>query len=307
MAQRPIVPSLGTEAGGLLGPESDRALQQVLQSASGVLEARKAKEILQGALGGMDFSSFSGLGNLMEGIGTAYKAMAESQTMMTKQMLELMKDQKNGHQGNELLPALLALMNQQTQLIVTLLQEREKQSEERWRVLLEQIREYGERERQRLEAELERLKSSASPVEATLQGQVLPALVSKLAESWTADPITQLGKLAKQVQDLKALGSLFAGTDREEYTEGRLRWEELQLQKTKILREYEARLEEVRARREMWQNLPKVAQSAAEGFLRVLGGLGFVPVPHVNPEAEAMARALYEGREPREGRQEESA
>lgn len=294
MAQRPMVPTLGAVEGtGLLGPETDRALQQVLSSASGVLEARKAREVLKG-LTGLDSESFSGIGNLMEGVGSTFRAVAETQTKLMDTLMNWLKDNKSDGKSGEILTALLAIIQQNTQLIIGMMQEHAKQSEERWKALLEMIREEAERDRQRLEREIEQLRSSASPVEAAVQGQILPSLVQKLVDQWNADPLSQLGQLAKRVQELRAVGSLLGGGS-DEYTEGRLKWEELQIQKTRILREHEARMEEVRARREMWQNLPKAAQAAAEGVLKVLGGLGFVPVNTIPPEAEAAARAYLDG------------
>lgn len=303
MAQRPMVPNLGAlNSGSLLGPETDRALQQVLQSAQGVLEAKKTREIVQ-SLVGSEPPNLQGMGELMQGVGSAIRSVAEAQSVLTKQILENIKPNGDG-QRQDLVPLLIAMMQQHTQMLVTLLQEHVKQSEERWRMLLEAERERHERERQELKEELERAKSSVSPVDEVMQGKILPALLDKLTESWNSDPITQLGRLIKQAQDLKSLGSLLGGADKDEYSEGRLKWEELQIQKTRILREHEARLEELRARREFWQNLPKSAQAVAESVVRVLGGLGFVPANTIPPEAESAARSLLTGRPSSEGREE---
>ena len=108
-------------------------------------------------------------------------------------------------------------------------------------------------------------------------------------------PIDQLKELATVSDSLKgALGNVFGGQN-DEYSSGRLRWEEIQNDRLAISEKARWEMEDKKARRDFWKHMPAGVGAAAQQLVGALGSMGFGPINYVTPEADAAADQALQG------------
>ena len=287
MARIPV-PTLGMGTG--MGQVD---LSETLSKTKGIMDAVRANvdadavaKILRAAAGGGESGGSSipdGIGGLLQGVSGAFKGAIDVQTTLMQQMA------KGGSGGGDSMMMLLIMQitQQSSAMMMQMLMESRKESDNRWAGMIEMIQNHHAEKIEDM-----RSRMGASPLDQMVHGDVIPALIS----GWTQN---MNKSFADQVSDalavIEKLDTVRGRAQTDEYSPGRLRWEEIQNDRLKITEDGKTKKDEVQARRDFWKHMPSGVGRAAKEVVNVLGNMGFGPLNYITPEADAAADEALQG------------
>ena len=269
------MPKLGTMAGtGPVVPEQEMSglMGTARKAIADMGSAAALREMLSGlgAAGGKtnsaDSSVLGGVGQLIGGLGTAFKGMSETQTALFSSLLG--KNQGGGGDQSQLL------------MFMLLMQMMDK-SNERTEGAMARVLEMRDRTWEERYADLERRSgpSQADSVTQQLTAQMLAETMQRLRQP-PADPVDVLVNARERLQKLGVNASGLWGQP-DQYSEGYLRNRELDIQQQQIIAQYNA--EQTKAQSsaslagQLLEHGPKLLEAGVAGAIQTLAAAGKLP------------------------------
>jgi hypothetical protein len=271
------MPRMGTMAGagGPFSADDTGSLMDASRKAvSDIGAAVTLREMLSGlgAAGGKsssaDSSILGGVGQLVGGLGTAFKGMSETQQALFSSLMP----KQNGQGGD----------NNQMLMFMLLMQVMRDASESKESALAQVLQTINSSWEARYR-DLEQRSGPSQADQATHQitTQLLAGALQDLRKP-PADPVELLVNAKERLQKLGMGGGGLLGLGGEtQYTEGYLRNKELDIQVQKAIAEYSAQGESRKATTELTKAImeggPQLVQSLVVGTLQTLAALGYLP------------------------------
>lgn len=296
----PTMPKAGTMAAAGtagVGSQDVTSLMGTAREAIGNIgTAVSLREMLSGlgATGGgktnsADSSMLGGIGQLIGGMGTAFKGMSETQTALFSSLLG-----KNGGGGGDQNQMMMFV------LLMQIMKDSSDKSEGALARVLETINATWQQRYQDLEQRSG--PSQADSMSEQLTTQLLAESIQNLRKP-PDDPVDVLVNARERLQKLGVnAGGLFGQTD--QFSEGFLKNRELDLQQQRIISEYNAQQAKAQGSAQLAGQIlehgPKMLESAIAGAIQTLAATGKIPgvqvgyqqAPTPQPDApEAAAEA----------------
>lgn len=302
----PRAGTMGGAAGPFTANDTSSLMGTARQAVSDIGAAVTLKEMLSG-LGGAagksssaDSSVLGGVGQLIGGLGTAFKGMSETQTALFSSLLG---GKQGGGDQNQMLMFLM---------LMQVMQQANDRSESAMAKVLETMNKAWESRYSDLEQRSG--PSQADSMTQTLTTQLLAESISNLRKP-PADPVDVLANARERLQKLGVNGGgLFGLGAPDQYTEGYLRNRELDVQLQKTMAEFTAQGQQRQATADLVKAIgehgPNLMQTLTVSVIQTLAALGMVPTvqPGVgtaqigapaaaqySDEERAQARALLAG------------
>ncbi len=282
------MPKLGTMAGtGPVVPEQEMSglMGTARKAIADMGSAAALREMLSGlgAAGGKtnsaDSSVLGGVGQLIGGLGTAFKGMSETQTALFSSLLG--KNQGGGGDQSQLL------------MFMLLMQMMDK-SNERTEGAMARVLEMRDRTWEERYADLERRSgpSQADSVTQQLTAQMLAETMQRLRQP-PADPVDVLVNARERLQKLGVNGGgLFGQPD--QYSDGYLKNRQLDIELQRVIAAHSAEQTKAQSSANMAGTIlehgPKILQTAIEGAIQTLAAAGKLPGVQVVQQAAAPAQ-----------------
>lgn len=279
------MPRMGTMAGAaspFAAEDTGSLIDTTRKAVSDIGAAVTLREMLSGlgAAGGGgktssgDSSILGGVGQLVGGLGTAFKGMSETQTALFSSLLG--KNQGGGDQNQMLMFVLL----------MQVMQQGNERAEGAMAKVLETINTTWEARYKDLEQ-----RSGPSQADQVTHQLTTSLLAEAIQQSRRppADPIETLIGARERLQKLGVnAGGLFGGAP-DQYTEGYLRHRELHNDLQKVIAQYSWQGQQRQATVELTKAIleggPQLVQSLVVGTLQTLAGLGYLPGIQAGPGA----------------------
>ena len=282
------MPKLGTMAGtGPVVPEQEMSglMGTARKAIADMGSAAALREMLSGlgAAGGKtnsaDSSVLGGVGQLIGGLGTAFKGMSETQTALFSSLLG--KNQGGGGDQSQLL------------MFMLLMQMMDK-SNERTEGAMARVLEMRDRTWEERYADLERRSgpSQADSVTQQLTAQMLAETMQRLRQP-PADPVDVLVNARERLQKLGVNGGgLFGQPD--QYSDGYLKNRQLDIELQRVIAAHSAEQTKAQSSANLagtvLEHGPKILQTAIEGAIQTLAAAGKLPGVQVVQQAAAPAQ-----------------
>lgn len=260
--------------GSVSGDDAASLMGSAREAISNIGTAVSLRETLAGlgAAGktnSADSSMLAGIGQLVGGVGTAFKGLTETQQALFGSLLSKQSGGGGGDQNQLLMFLLLMQMmdksNERTEsAMARVLETRDKAWEERYRDL-----------------EGRSGPSQADTMTHNLTTQLLAESISSIRKP-PPDPVDVLLNARERLQKLGGnVGGLLGGSSDTQYTEGYLRHRELENDLQKTIAQYSWQGAQRQATTELTKAImeggPQLVQSLVVGTLQTLAAMGLLP------------------------------
>ena len=283
------MPKLGTMAGtGPVVPEQEMSglMGTARKAIADMGSAAALREMLSGlgAAGGKtnsaDSSVLGGVGQLIGGLGTAFKGMSETQTALFSSLLG--KGQGGGGDQNQMLMFLLLMQvmkdsgETKESAMATVLQ----QTNSMWQTMYQDLQNRSG-------------PSQADSVTQQLTAQMLAETMQRLRQP-PADPVDVLVDARERLQKLGVNGGGLFGQPYQ-YSDGYLKNRQLDIELQRVIAAHSAEQTKAQSSANLagtvLEHGPKILQTAIEGAIQTLAAAGKLPGVQVVRQAPAQVAA----------------